>query len=67
MSDIANELSRALNGIFTLPLSLDIERPHRFVIFSDQHKGAGDKADEFRNAETPTSQHSNNTARKGPP
>jgi predicted phosphodiesterase len=48
MSDIERELSRALTGPFTLATTLDLESRHRYVIFSDQHKGAGDKADEFR-------------------
>jgi UDP-2,3-diacylglucosamine pyrophosphatase LpxH len=48
MSRIANELTRALNGQFTLSLALDLQAPHKYIIFSDQHKGGGDKADEFR-------------------
>ena len=49
MSEIGNALSRALHGAFTLNLTLDLQAPHKFIIFSDQHKGAGDGADEFRN------------------
>ena len=48
MHDVHAELDRALRGHFTLPISIDLERPHRFVFLSDQHKGAGDGADEFR-------------------
>ena len=48
MSDIADELTRTLNGQFTLSLALDLQASHKFIVFSDQHKGAGDKADEFR-------------------
>ena len=45
---IHTALSRALNGQYTLALTLDLETDHKYVIFSDQHKGAGDQADEFR-------------------
>jgi UDP-2,3-diacylglucosamine pyrophosphatase LpxH len=48
MSDLAHELTRALAGQFTLSLTLDLQAPHKFIIFSDQHKGGGDEADEFR-------------------
>ena len=48
MSDIEQELTRALTGPFTLATTLDLGSRHRYVVFSDQHKGAGDKADEFR-------------------
>lgn len=48
MSDIAKELSRVLNGQYTLSLTLDLQSSHKFIVLSDQHKGAGDKADEFR-------------------
>ncbi len=47
MGDVHAELTRALRGSFTLPLAVDLARPHRFIILSDQHKGAGDRADEF--------------------
>ncbi|MEM8861897.1 MAG: metallophosphoesterase [Chloroflexota bacterium] len=48
MSSISEGLSRALNGPFTLPLALDLNSNHKYILFSDQHKGAGDRADEFR-------------------
>lgn len=48
MSDIADELTRTLNGQFTLSLTLDLQVSNKFIVFSDQHKGAGDEADEFR-------------------
>jgi UDP-2,3-diacylglucosamine pyrophosphatase LpxH len=48
MSSVAQALSRALHGPDTLALELDLEQPHRFIVFSDQHKGAADGADEFR-------------------
>jgi UDP-2,3-diacylglucosamine pyrophosphatase LpxH len=48
MSNIADELTRTLNGQFSLSLTLDLEASHKFIVFSDQHKGAGDEADEFR-------------------
>ena len=49
MSDITEALSRTFTGQFTMTHSLDLQTPHKFIIFSDQHKGAGDRADEFRN------------------
>lgn len=48
MSDIDKELSRTLEGQFTLATTLDLDTRHRYAILSDQHKGAGDEADEFR-------------------
>ncbi|MDH5804920.1 MAG: hypothetical protein OEZ54_07020 [Gemmatimonadota bacterium] len=48
MADVHRELSRAATGQFTLTLPLNLDSNHRYVILSDQHKGAGDKADEFR-------------------
>lgn len=48
MSEIENQLSRVLAGQYTNVATLDIDSPHRLVVFSDQHKGAGDEADEFR-------------------
>jgi len=48
MSDIDTELTRALNGPFTVATRLDLAGSHRYAILSDQHKGAGDKADDFR-------------------
>lgn len=47
MRAVHAELDRALRGPFTLPLALDLRRPHRYVVLSDQHKGGGDGADEF--------------------
>jgi hypothetical protein len=38
-------LTRALNRAVTRVL--DVDTPHRYVFFSDQHRGAGDQADEF--------------------
>jgi UDP-2,3-diacylglucosamine pyrophosphatase LpxH len=52
MASIKQDLSRALEGSATLPLTLDVGSPHRFIILSDQHKGARDGADEFRLCET---------------
>jgi UDP-2,3-diacylglucosamine pyrophosphatase LpxH len=49
MSDIIDALSRTLTGPFTLALPLDLQAPHKFIVLSDLHKGAGDRADEFRN------------------
>jgi len=51
MSDVAKELSRVLKGQFTLSLTLDLQSSHKYIVLSDQHKGAGDKADEFRKCE----------------
>ena len=48
MSAVSEGLTRALNGPYTLPLVLELKANHKFILFSDQHKGAGDKADEFR-------------------
>jgi UDP-2,3-diacylglucosamine pyrophosphatase LpxH len=48
MSETADELTRTLNDQFTLSLTLDLQASHKFIVFSDQHKGAGDEADEFR-------------------
>ncbi|MEZ4698140.1 MAG: hypothetical protein R2832_17110 [Rhodothermales bacterium] len=45
--DIGRELDRALEGHFTLSIPLHTDSPHRYIILSDQHKGAGDRADEF--------------------
>jgi len=47
MGRTAAALDRALDDRYTLSLELDLSVPHRFAIFSDQHKGAGDGADEF--------------------
>ncbi|MBI2072299.1 MAG: metallophosphoesterase family protein, partial [Gemmatimonadetes bacterium] len=48
MSEIHASLTRALGGQWTAPIDLDLDQPHRYAILSDQHKGAGDGADEFR-------------------
>jgi UDP-2,3-diacylglucosamine pyrophosphatase LpxH len=50
MTSVATELTRALEGQFTLALPLDLQGSHKYIIFSDQHKGAGDKADEFKDS-----------------
>jgi UDP-2,3-diacylglucosamine pyrophosphatase LpxH len=52
MASIERDLSRALEAPETLPVVLDLAAPHRFIILSDQHKGARDGADEFRLCET---------------
>lgn len=51
MASIEKDLSRALTGSDTLPLTLDVSTPHRYILFSDQHKGARDGADEFQRCE----------------
>lgn len=48
MSEIDASLSRALSDRWTAAIELDLGRPHRYAVLSDQHKGAGDRADEFR-------------------
>lgn len=48
MTRIAAGLTRALHGPDTVQADLDLNAPHRLVVLSDQHKGAGDGADEFR-------------------
>jgi hypothetical protein len=40
-------LDRAISGFFTWRTALDVRAHEPWVIFSDQHKGAGDHADEF--------------------
>ena len=40
-------LDRAISGFFTWRTALDVNGHEPWVIFSDQHKGAGDHADEF--------------------
>ena len=48
MSDsISKALSRVLKGEHTVSAELDLDTQNRYIILSDQHKGAGDKADEF--------------------
>ena len=41
-------LDKAISGFFTFRTALDVRVHEPWVIFSDQHKGAGDGADEFR-------------------
>ena len=41
-------LDKAISGFFTWRTALDVRRHEPWIIFSDQHKGAGDGADEFR-------------------
>ncbi|MFQ5631077.1 MAG: metallophosphoesterase [bacterium] len=48
MSSIDKELTRALSGQFTLAMGLNVQTSHKYIVLSDQHKGGGDKADEFR-------------------
>jgi UDP-2,3-diacylglucosamine pyrophosphatase LpxH len=47
MANVHEGLTRALTGPFTITARLDLDRPHRYAILSDQHKGARDKADRF--------------------
>jgi len=48
---IARDLTRVLRDAATPRRALDVGTPHRFAILSDQHKGARDKADAFRQCE----------------
>ena len=41
-------LDKAISGFFTFRTALDVRGHEPWIIFSDQHKGAGDGADEFR-------------------
>jgi UDP-2,3-diacylglucosamine pyrophosphatase LpxH len=41
-------LDKAISGFFTFRTALDVRGHDPWIIFSDQHKGAGDGADEFR-------------------
>jgi len=50
-TEVHAALSRALEGADTLVFELDLDAPHRFIIFSDTHKGARDRADEFERCE----------------
>jgi predicted phosphodiesterase len=50
-AEVHAALSRALEGADTLVFELDLDAPHRFIIFSDTHKGARDPADEFERCE----------------
>ncbi len=45
---VVKGLDRAIAGFFTYRTALDIRSHRPWVIFSDHHKGAGDRADEFR-------------------
>jgi predicted phosphodiesterase len=49
---IAHALSRVLDDPATPRRPLDVHAPHRYAILSDQHKGARDKADAFRQCES---------------
>jgi predicted phosphodiesterase len=51
VSAIARDLTRVLDDAGTVRRTLDLDTPHRLVIFSDQHKGARDKADAFPQCE----------------
>ena len=51
MSKIAEALTGTLQGPHTLALNLEVDTPHRYIIFSDQHKGAKDDADQFQECE----------------
>jgi hypothetical protein len=53
MSDpaIARDLTRVLEDPATPRRALDVRTPLRYAILSDQHKGARDKADAFRQCE----------------
>lgn len=51
MSDVHAGLTRALEGPGTLVFELDLDTTHRFIIFSDTHKGGRDRADEFERCE----------------
>lgn len=48
---IARDLTRVLGDPATARRALDIDTPHRYAILSDQHKGARDGADAFRQCE----------------
>jgi predicted phosphodiesterase len=48
---IARDLTRVLRAPTTPQRVLDVNGQHRFAILSDQHKGARDKADAFRQCE----------------
>jgi len=48
---VARDLTRVLEDPATPRRTLDLRAPHRYVILSDQHKGARDKADAFRQCE----------------
>lgn len=46
--EVHRALTRVLDGRWTLQRRLRLDQPHRIVILSDMHKGAGDRADEFK-------------------
>jgi UDP-2,3-diacylglucosamine pyrophosphatase LpxH len=46
-SAVKRGLNRAISGFFTFRTELNIRQHQPWIIFSDQHKGAGDHADEF--------------------
>lgn len=48
---IGRDLGRVLVDPATPQRDLDIRSPHRYAILSDQHKGARDRADAFRQCE----------------
>ncbi|HYW50020.1 MAG TPA: hypothetical protein VE861_05405 [Gemmatimonadaceae bacterium] len=45
---IKRGLDKAISGYFTFRTALDVRGHAPWIVFSDQHKGAGDGADEFR-------------------
>ena len=45
---VRHGLDKAISGFFTWRTALDVREHEPWIIFSDQHKGAGDGADEFR-------------------
>ncbi len=45
---VRRALDKAITGFFTWRTALDVNGHDPWIIFSDQHKGAGDGADEFR-------------------
>lgn len=48
---VFRNLTRVLDDPATPRRTLDVREPHRYAIVSDQHKGARDKADAFRQCE----------------
>ncbi|MDZ7632854.1 MAG: hypothetical protein U5K74_16325 [Gemmatimonadaceae bacterium] len=44
---VTRGLDRAISGFFTWRTALDVRQHEPWIIFSDQHKGGGDQADEF--------------------
>jgi len=48
---VHRELTRTLKGSSTLNLQLDLTLSHKFIIFSDQHMGTKDNADDFKKSE----------------